>query len=166
MCGSEKSGFIGSDVNLYKNKTVVLTPHDEKSASYQRELGEFWEKIGSRTLTLSPAIHDASVAWVSHMPHVLMYSLIHAISEAEKKTPDIFNVAGTGLRDLSRLAASNPDLWTQIILENKHSVIQAISGIQDELTKVKKILEEHPDEKELHQYLLAARDTVSQKGLN
>jgi prephenate dehydrogenase len=166
MCGSEKSGYEGSDINLYKNKTVVLTPHNENSENHLKELGEFWENLGSKTLTLSPEIHDDAVAWVSHMPHVLMYSLIQAISIAERDTPEIFKVAGTGLKDLSRLAASNPSLWTQIILENKNSVLQAITGIQSELDKVQKILNSHDSENDLFQYLVNARQLVEEKGLN
>jgi prephenate dehydrogenase len=166
MCGSEKSGFDGADKALYLNKTVVITPHNEASKEYCQRLSEFWVDLGAKTLNLNPEIHDASVAWVSHMPHVLMYSLIQAISIAEQNNPEIFNVAGTGLKDLSRLAASNPDLWTQIILENKTSVNQAISGIQEELNKVQKILNSSESEQDLFNYLQQARNIVIEKGLN
>ena len=166
MCGSEKSGFDGADKNLYIDKTVIITPHDENAQKHHQKLSGFWIKLGSKTLSLNPEVHDASVAWVSHMPHVLMYSLIQAISIAENNNPNIFNVAGTGLKDLSRLAASNPDLWTQIILENKSSVNKAITGLQEELNKVQKILNSNDSQADLFDYLQKARNLVNEKGLN
>lgn len=164
MCGSEKSGFDGAKKDLYLDKTVVLTPHDNDSKQHIQTLSDFWKNLGMKIVTLSPEEHDSGVAWVSHMPHVLIYNLMIALGHAENKIPDLFNIAGTGLKDISRLAVSNPELWMNIVLENKNSVLKALDGLQLEISKSKKFIEEG-DKKQLQNYFGQAKEIALSKGL-
>jgi prephenate dehydrogenase len=167
MCGSEKTGIEGAKLDLYENKMVVLTPHNEKSHELIEPLSQFWEKLNSRITILDPIEHDHCVAWVSHMPHLLMSSLIHALQHAEKKHSQVFDIAGTGLRDIARLAASNPDLWKGIVLENLPAIQKAISGMKEELTELENLLiSDDKDGKKLFQYLDQANNIHRSKKLD
>lgn len=168
MCGSEKTGNSGATDQLYENKTVILTPHNEDSKTHIDRLATFWHTLGSRTLTLDPEEHDASVAWVSHMPHLMIAALIKTISRGEEKNPDLFKVAGTGLRDISRLAASNPSLWTEIIIDNKAPVLDSLKAMRDECGALIKLLGAIDDKNavDLESYFSEARRILLDHNLN
>ena len=167
MCGSEKTGIDGAKLDLYENKMVVLTPHNEKSKELVEPLSQFWGKLNCRISILDPCEHDHCVAWVSHMPHLLMSSLIHALQEAEKEHSKVFDIAGTGLRDIARLAASNPDLWRGIVLENLPAIQKAITGMKEELTQLENLLVSDDEEgKKLFQYLDEANNIHRSKKLD
>lgn len=167
MCGSEKTGIEGAKLDLYENKMVVMTPHNEKSKALIEPLSQFWEKLNSRISILDPREHDHCVAWVSHMPHLLMSSLIHALQQAEKEHSRVFDIAGTGLRDIARLAASNPDLWRGIVLENLPAIQKAITGMKNELSTLENLLVSDDHEgKKLFQYLDQANNIHRSKRLD
>lgn len=167
MCGSEKTGIEGAKPDLYENKMVVLTPHDEKSKNLIEPLTQFWTTLNCRISILNPEEHDHCVAWVSHMPHLLMSSLIHALQHAENDHSRVFDIAGTGLRDIARLAASNPDLWRGIVLENLPAIQKAITGMKDELISLEKLLVSDDEEgKKLFRYLDEANNIHRNKKLN
>ena len=159
MCGSEKTGHAGASSSLYDHKTVILTPHSTTAYAHIQKLGAFWKFMQARTLTMDPAMHDASVAWVSHLPHLVSAALVKAIAKGESDNPDLFTAAGTGLRDISRLAASNPKLWREIISDNQQPVLKTLRAMSDELDKLVHIIENLPSNKGLHleHYLEDAR---------
>ena len=167
MCGSEKTGLEGARADLYRGRTVILTPHNEKSTQFEPALKSFWEALGCRVLKLPPHRHDQAVAWVSHMPHLVIPMLVQAIAKGELMSPGIFEVAGTGLRDISRLAASNPELWRDILMDNREALKVAISGVQQELQLMTRMLEEPPGicAQHLQDYLSEARRVHKEKGL-
>lgn len=167
MCGSEKTGNCGAKEDLYKNKIVILTPHNEQAQDLIEPLQVFWENLSAKTMVLNPREHDLSVAWVSHMPHLVIAALVRAISQGENDNPKLFNVAGTGLRDISRLAASNPSLWTEIVLENLEPVKHAVQGMQNELNALSSLLDniDNGKSQELEKYFEVARNLYQEKGL-
>ncbi len=167
MCGSEKTGLAGARKDLYDGKTVVLTPNSAESESLQGEMERFWGSLGCRCVSLSPQVHDRAVAWVSHMPHLLIPALINAISVAEACGDQAFEVAGTGLRDISRLASSNPELWRDIIIENQASVKVALDGVIKELQSVRADLDQSAEcaAMSMELFLKRARETREARGL-
>ena len=167
MCGSEKTGLEGARADLYRGRTVILTPHHAKSQQFEPALKKFWEDLSCRVVRLAPQQHDQAVAWVSHMPHLVIPILVQAIAKGEIHSPGVFEVAGTGLRDISRLAASNPELWRDILMDNRDALKVAISGVQKELQLMSHILEE-PHEacaQHLQAYLSEARRIHKENGL-
>ena len=154
MTGSEKTGTAGARDNLYEGRKVILSPHCKKAEIYVKTLGAFWEFLGSEVLVMSPEEHDHCVAWISHMPHLLiaaMVNAIHAASEkgitaggesesSEKDNVSPFSAAGTGMRDISRLAASNPEMWRSIVMENIDAITDALKGMRGEIDELDKIL--------------------------
>jgi prephenate dehydrogenase len=140
MCGSEKTGLDGAKPDLYSGKTVILTPHNQKSKEHIETLKQFWTRIGCRVLEMPPQEHDRCVAWVSHMPHLVIPALVHSIEKGRSESPRVFDVAGTGLRDISRLAGSNPELWRDIFMENKAALKMALSGVMKEIRQLEEVL--------------------------
>lgn len=168
MCGSEKTGIDGAKIDLYENKTVVITPHSKKSENHINDLSEFWKKLNCRLTIMDPHEHDNCVAWVSHMPHLLMSSLVHSLDQAKKENSRVFETAGTGLRDITRLAASNPELWQGIVLENLPAIKDALKGLQKELHQLDNLLNQ-PTEKlspSLFDYLNQAQKIHKENHLN
>jgi len=167
MCGSEKTGLDGVKPDLYEQKTVVITPHDKTSKQWVEPLKVFWEFLNCKIKILTPFEHDQCVAWVSHMPHLLMSVLVHALNHAEKDHPQVFEIAGTGLRDITRLAASNPELWNDIVLENLSAIKNAVLGMRLELNHLEQLLNFHDkDCDQLKNYLTEANKIHHTKSLS
>jgi prephenate dehydrogenase len=168
MCGSEKTGLDGAKADLYLNKTVILTPHDKKAEALIPQLENFWLNLQCRVLKLDPEEHDRSVAWVSHMPHLMIPALVQAIAKGQKGCPKVFDVAGTGLRDISRLAGSNPELWRDIFLENKPALKLALGGLLTELQHLDQVLSEDDVTcaVSLETYLSKAKSIHQKEGLS
>jgi prephenate dehydrogenase len=167
MCGSEKTGLEGAKSDLYQHKTVILTPHSDSAKILEPALKAFWEKLHCRTVSLAPQQHDQAVAWISHMPHLVIPILVQAIAKGEQQSPGSFSVAGTGLRDISRLAASNPELWRDILMDNREALKIALSGVQTEIELMLNMLNQPPEycAQKLESYLADARKIHSDKGL-
>ena len=168
MCGSEKTGLDGAKTDLYVNKTVILTPHDQKAETLVPKLEAFWSDLQCRVLQLDPQEHDRSVAWVSHMPHLMIPALVQAIAKGQESCPKVFDVAGTGLRDISRLAGSNPELWRDIFLENKSALKMALGGLLAELQQLDQVLSEDDADcaVALENYLIEAKGIHQKQGLS
>jgi prephenate dehydrogenase len=168
MCGSEKTGTQGAKEDLYNRKAVILTPGPSSTKEALEVLSVFWEKLGCRISIKTPEDHDQAVAWVSHMPHLVVPAILQAIRKAEGTEGSIFDIAGTGLRDVSRLAGSNPELWSDIFLENKMAVREAIQSMQEELQVCLDMLEKKEDNftQEMGSYLQDARAIRQNMGLS
>ncbi len=162
MTGSEKMGTDGACETLYQNKKTILTPHSSAAALHEDYLRSFWEYLKCQVLIMAPEEHDRSVAYISHMPHLLMSTLINAIAESEDHGLLPFRVAGTGLRDISRLAASNPELWAEILSDNREAVIHAVEALQSHVGYTLELLRNHhPDD--LKSYLNKARQVLEER---
>jgi prephenate dehydrogenase len=168
MCGSEKTGLDGAKCDLYNGKAVILTPGPSASDHALKTLGKFWQDLGCKIVIKDPNEHDQAVAWVSHMPHLVVPAILQAIGKAEGQEGSIFGVAGTGLRDVSRLAGSNPELWKDIFQENQSAVREAVKSMQDELQVCLDILDLKEDAfaEKMIDYLHKARAIRQNVGLD
>lgn len=131
IAGSEKRGVVNAQANLLAGAVCILTPPDDcDSAAYTR-LRDFWQALGMTVFRMSPHEHDAILASVSHLPHLLAASLVAA-------TPDAaLPFAASGFRDTTRVAAGDGALWRDIIQANQDEVLRAFARFEEELAALK-----------------------------
>jgi cyclohexadieny/prephenate dehydrogenase len=130
MAGSEKTGWANGDPELFTKRTCFVTPLPDTNPGAVETAVRFWHDLGSEVVTMSPDAHDEIVAHISHLPHVLAATLCAYL---QRKDHSWRNYAGGGLRDTTRIAASDAKLWRTILEQNRDEVLRAISEFQDEL---------------------------------
>lgn len=150
LAGSEQSGVTHARPDLLKGSLCILTPDGKKSADSIKRIDKFWRRLGAKTLILEPQKHDSLLASASHLPHAIAFSLIDAIPKGAIKF-----VAG-GLKDTTRIALSNPDVWVDIFLTNRKNVLRSIDAFERSLKRLKKSLTRH-DKKSLFFFLAKAQ---------
>jgi prephenate dehydrogenase len=127
---------------LYKSCQVILTPI-ERSLTKQLQLAQtLWEGLGCKVKLMSPQAHDAAYAAVSHFPHLLAYALMHSVTD-QPKGQEFLALAGSGFRDSTRIAASDPQMWRDILLANKTEVLAQSRLFAQSLQKMEALLEEN-----------------------
>ncbi len=141
IAGREKSGAKFSDPELFQNRWVIITPSKRSSAKGVRRVRRLWEKLGAKIVTMKPEVHDRILAGVSHLPHVVAYSLVGALLELDKKTAMLRFSAG-GFKDFTRIAASSPEMWRDICLENKPELLRAIRAYEKQMSRIKSWIEQ------------------------
>ena len=132
IAGKEVAGIEHSDADLYKDRALIITPMSS-SGSMQVEIAkQIWKSLGSYITELTPAAHDAAFAAVSHLPHLLAYAIIRGISQ-QKNGAELLSLGGPGFRDFSRIAASDPVVWRDILSTNRDQVLLQISHFKNAL---------------------------------
>ena len=130
MAGSEKTGWENGRADLFEQRTCFVTPMPESNSAAIDAVVRFWHDLGSEVVTLTPDQHDEIVAHISHLPQVLASALCAYLN---RKDHAWRNYAGGGLRDTTRIAGSDPQLWKTILEQNRDEVLRALSEFQDEL---------------------------------
>ncbi|QQL46233.1 prephenate dehydrogenase [Sulfuriroseicoccus oceanibius] len=123
MCGSEQSGIGAADRNLFRGARCFVCPGETTSDSALEVVRSFWSEVGCEVHSIDAAEHDAVVAKISHLPHVL--AAVAAIGALREDT-EMGRFAGNGLRDTSRVASGGVAMWTEILLENQQAVAEAL----------------------------------------
>ena len=139
VAGAEKSGAAAASAELFRNRRVVLTPLPENAAADVHKVQGLWEATGARTTRLLPDEHDAVLAAVSHLPHVLAYALVHEIA-GRKNAEQLFSYAAGGFRDFTRIASSHPEMWRDICLANRDRILDELQRYQAKLGGLEKLL--------------------------
>jgi prephenate dehydrogenase len=129
MAGSERKGPAHARADLFEGATCIVTP----SATTPKR---FWRTLGMKVVRMSPAAHDRSVAAVSHLPHVVSALLMMLPREGD------LPLAAGGLRDMTRLAAGDPEVWRDILLSNRREVVRAIDGFRRSLDRIRRLVAE------------------------
>lgn len=157
MCGKEVGGLAAADPQLYEGATWVLTPLDRTPASVTKFVAEVAQVIGAKPLQLAAQHHDYLVSAISHTPYVLSSALVLAAKEIADDDPLVWQVAASGFRDTSRIAASQVDMMLDILLTNQDAVAKMLDGLQSQLDILAQAIAEG-DESTLRQLLETARD--------
>lgn len=134
MAGRERSGAVAAQDDLFEGRTWVLVPHKETQESAVRIVGELARAAGASVVQMSAAEHDEAVAAVSHLPQIAA-SLVAA--RLRDLPEDAVTLAGQGVRDVTRIAASDPLLWTQILSGNAASLTPVLDALADDLDRVR-----------------------------
>ena len=140
ISGSEVSGPEHGTKNLFVNKWCVVV--SDKNKIKQSKLLKFWKKLGSNVIIMDAKIHDKIFSITSHLPHLIAYNLIKTAQDFQKKQKkDIIKFSAGGLRDFSRIAASNEIMWRDIFFNNKRNIVRAIDLFINYLNSFKKNIE-------------------------
>ena len=157
MAGSEKTGIEAATDDLFEGATCLITPTANTDAQALARVEAFWKILGGKTLQMGLDVHDRKVARISHMPHALAFALAVA---ALRDDPTAAEIVGNGFRDSTRIAASDPDLWTGILLENHTEVVSALTDVTSRLQEVLAMVRDGDKEK-LRQFLAEAQQLRS-----
>jgi prephenate dehydrogenase len=122
IAGKELSGVEHSDPDLYRGRQVILTPLERTQTSHLRRATELWQALGAHVRQMSPEAHDRAFAAVSHLPHLLAFAIVNAVA-SQPQGKEFLSLAGPGFRDFSRIAASDPKVWRDILITNKAEVL-------------------------------------------
>ena len=122
ITGKEVSGVEHADSELYTGKQIVLTPIDRTNPVQAEKAVQVWEKLGCKVLKMTPDDHDAAFAAVSHLPHLIAFALINGIT-SQDHGKEFLGLAGPGFRDFTRIAASEPKMWRDILLANRQELL-------------------------------------------
>ena len=122
IAGKEVAGVEHADVDLYVGKQVILTPIERTLTVQLQKAVDVWSGLGCRVLKMSPEAHDAAFAAVSHLPHLIAFALMNAIS-GQAQGKDYLSLAGPGFRDFTRIAASDPKVWRDIMVSNREELL-------------------------------------------
>jgi prephenate dehydrogenase len=133
MAGSERSGVRASSPDLFEGAYYVLTPTRETDVEAYRRLHGFVTGLGARVVSVEARLHDDAVAIVSHVPHVTAAALINLAASRAAHGEDLLRLAAGGFKDMTRIAAGSPELWTGICLDNAESLVGGIDNLIDEL---------------------------------
>ncbi len=155
VAGAETSGVRAADAELFQNRTVVLTPIAE-TAPYALDWVKFcWERCGAKVEIQTVRRHDEIFAAVSHLPHLLSYALVHDIAERPDAST-LFRFAAGGFRDFTRIAASNPEMWRDISLDNREVLKAELARYRLQIDRLSHWLDEQ-DGAALEAYFQRAR---------
>jgi prephenate dehydrogenase len=152
MAGSERNGLTAVTADLFQNAACLLTNDNAAPAGQAAALERFWKYIGCRTSWMSAAIHDELVARISHLPHLIAASAARVCL----KDPSEGKFGGGGLRDTTRVAAGNPTMWAEIVLENREALAGLLRESIDDLREILATLE-NADQERARQWLVTAK---------
>ena len=135
IAGKEVAGIEHAESTLYVNRRTILTPLTRTGIKQIANAQKVWTAIGSHVSLMKPDAHDATFAAVSHLPHLVAFALVNAISQ-QPKGADHLSMAGPGFRDFSRIAASDPAVWRDILLANRAQVMHQSSLLRQALDQL------------------------------
>ena len=158
MCGKELSGIDAADPTLYRGKTFILVPLPRTAPTVVAVGRDLAQAVGAAPLVLDDARrHDFLVATLSHLPYLLACSLVRTADATTSEDPVAWEIVAGGFRDTSRVAASDVDMMTDILLTNREEILNALREYGSHLRDLERLVEER-DEKELKQALSYVRE--------
>jgi prephenate dehydrogenase len=159
MAGSHERGFEHASADLFEGAACVLTAGPAEAPAALERVRRFWEGLGARVLARSPAGHDDEVGWVSHLPHALAFAYARALESAPQGAAE---VRGSGFRDFTRIARSDPELWADILCANRKALAGPLARVSDALRELVEALD-HGDADTVERFLTAARDALAHR---
>lgn len=154
IAGSDRSGALAARFGLYQDKKLILCPHSQQNNEALQTIASLWQSVGAQTVQMTAEKHDAIFAAVSHLPHLIAFSYMDHILQAPE-CQDYLNFAGSGFRDFTRIAASHPQMWSDIALENRDTLIHLLNQQIASLDTLRKLIEQN-DKELLYRYIANA----------
>ena len=148
IAGTEKSGPDSGFADLFKNRWCILTPSKKAKEKDINLLKIFWEKIGSKVDIMEAKQHDYILAITSHIPHLIAYNIVNtSINLRDEKKSNIIKYSAGGLRDFTRIAASDPLMWRDIFIDNSENILKVLNDYSKNLDEIKTAIETKDGEK-------------------
>jgi prephenate dehydrogenase len=124
LAGSEKRGVVNADENIFEDSLCILTPVTAARRQSLVKIKKLWNMVGARVVYLKPAAHDEILAFVSHLPHLIAFSLLRSVPK------EYLKFSASGFRDTTRIASSDAEIWKDIFLSNRKSILRAVKGFR------------------------------------
>ncbi|HEX7954575.1 MAG TPA: prephenate dehydrogenase/arogenate dehydrogenase family protein [Burkholderiales bacterium] len=156
IAGAELTGVDAATPELFVGKKVVLTPLPENQPAGIDRIEAMWKACGARVSRMSPEHHDRVFSAVSHLPHMLAYTLVHMIA-TRPDAQELFSFAAGGFRDFTRIASSSPEMWRDIACSNRDALLADIASFQLQLTHLAALIRD-ADTQQLEKIFDGARN--------
>jgi prephenate dehydrogenase len=140
IAGAEKSGAGAATAELFRDRRVILTPLAENTEGAVKKAEVVWGACGARISRMDPQEHDAVLAAVSHLPHLLAFALVHEVA-GRGNSAQLFSYAAGGFRDFTRIASSHPEMWRDICIANRDRLLNELNAYEGELAGIRQLLE-------------------------
>jgi len=140
IAGSEIAGAAAARADLFRGRLCILTPTKTTQPEALGAVRTLWEGVGARVEEMDAALHDAILARVSHLPHLVAFALVDAVTGARAAGRPVAPYAGSGLLDTSRIAASSPELWRDIALANAGALREALAEFRAALDRLEQLV--------------------------
>ena len=150
LAGSEKRSISNADSEMFIGSVCILTPTRKTKRPALKRIKRFWNRLGATTIDLSPENHDKILYFTSHLPHIAAFSLIESVLH------QYLEFASGGLKDTTRIAASDRELWADIFLSNRKNILKGIVVLEKNLANIKSALN-NKDRKSLIKILKRAK---------
>lgn len=160
IAGAERTGPEAADAKLYACRTVILTPLAENSAASISLVRRAWQACGSSVIDMDAGAHDRVLASVSHLPHLLSSVYMEQVATAADARTRL-DLAGSGFRDFTRIAAGSPEMWRDIFLSNRDAMLAELADVRAVLDRAERAIADGDDAA-----LLALLDTAAQARRN
>lgn len=157
MAGSEKNGHAAASAELFDGRVCIVTPEDATVPDALTDATAFWQMLGCQVRTLSPAEHDEVVALVSHLPHLLAATLVNTVAA---ENPAAFDFHGPGFSGITRVAASPPAMWAEILCTNRDAVRNSAQAMIEKLREIITLLDRETPMNEFLTQAKALRDCL------
>jgi prephenate dehydrogenase len=139
IAGKEAAGISHADAQLFAGRTVILTPLPQTLPEMVQKATDAWSAVGAQVLKMSAENHDAAFAAVSHLPHLLAFAYFGAVTN-QPAGKDFLSLAGPGFRDFTRIAASDPTIWRDILMANREEILKQASRFRHTLDAMELVM--------------------------
>ena len=156
IAGSEKHGPQSAMADLFENKNIIITPHTQSKKEDINKIENFWKKLGGITSIMDANLHDEIFSTVSHLPHLLAFSLVNLINDKNNKET-MLEYAASGFRDFSRIAGSSAEMWRDICLANKDAILTDLELYKKEIEALSNLIKNNHHEDLLNYFLKASK---------
>ena len=142
IAGGENAGLEASTANLYQGAKCIVTPTDKTNNSALEKISALWQAVGMQIINLSAEEHDFVFGAVSHLPHIVVYALMNTLGSLRTQdNREVTAFSGAGLKDITRIASSDPVMWRDICLSNRNHSLDLIDRFQNKLDEIRSTIE-------------------------
>lgn len=142
IAGTEHSGVEAAFPELYADRKCILTPAPETDREALEKVKAVWEAAGSTVVVMDALVHDMIFAAVSHLPHMIAYTLVNAVADMDEASgADVISYSAGGFKDFTRIASSSPEMWSDICAMNRAEILKAIDGFTGRLASLRTLIE-------------------------
>ncbi len=148
IAGTEESGPKAGYADMFESRWCIISPPKNAAEQPIKILKSFWEAIGSKVKIMTPEEHDEILSLTSHLPHAIAYNIVRTVINVEDKLKqEVILYSAGGLRDFTRIAASNPLMWRDIFLDNNENISKGIDKFTEKLQELKEALNDKNGDK-------------------